>query len=226
MDDLDILALQDVIKRPGAKGGEAMAKRIIAQEFGIDLNDPREDWDEMAIARLERAAIDARHELKTFQSEVELPTVKSAEDLEIERSKHVEGLKSQWAEVLPSMQKFDKLILPGLEEGQSFEFEVPQEFRDGLGEFYEDMIVNGELEPDKETVNAILEQRNMEFIYKNLDKILASRDATLRSMLAKQTDDTLNNTTPPNSTTKPGEGEKLSGTEQHLAGQKGRVRHY
>lgn len=224
MEDLDVLALLDTVKRPGAKGGEVMSKRIIADQYGIDPSEPVEAWDDLAKAKIERAAIDARHELSTFQSEVELPTIKSEEDLEAERAQSIEELKGQWAEVLPIMQNFSKITLPGLEEGKSFEFEVPQEFRDGLGETFEAMIVNGELEPDKETVQLMIEQRNKDFLYQNLEKILEVRDADLRTLSTKQKDDDLNNTTPPNTTTAPASGQEISGTEQHLASQKGRVR--
>jgi hypothetical protein len=225
MEDLDVLALLDAVKRPGAKGGEAMAKRIIADQYGIDLDAPREEWDDMAIAKLERAAIDGRHELKTFQNEVELPTIKSEEDLQAERAQALEELKGQWAEALPVMKNFTKITLPGLEEGKTFDFEVPQDFRDGLDDLFEGMIELGELEPDKDTVAALIEQRNKDFIYQNLDKILEARDADLRTLLTKRTDQELNNDTPPNSNTKPQPGQELTGTEQHLAGRKGRVKY-
>jgi hypothetical protein len=203
-----------------------MARKIIADQYGIDLSEPRETWDELAIGKLERAAIDARQDLKTFQDEVELPAIKSEEDLKQERAKFVEDLKGQWAPALPELVNFTKITLPGLEEGQSFEYEVSKEFRDGLGEFFEDMIVNGELDPNPETVKFLMIQREKDFIYQNLDDILTARDANLRSLVTKKTDDELNNTTPANTTTAPTPGEELSGTEEHLARQKGRVKKY
>ena len=223
MSDLEILTLQDAIKRPGAKGGEAMARRIIADQYGIDLDAPPEEWDDLAVGKLQRAAIDARQELGTFKDEVEIPSIKSEEDLQAERAQAVEDLKGQWAEVLPQMKSFNRVTLPGLEEGKSYDFDVPQEFRDGLDEFFEDMIVTGELEPEEETIALIIEQVKKDFIYQNLDKIIKARDADLRTLLTKQTDADLNNTTPPNNQTAPVEGEPLSGAEAHVASRKGRV---
>jgi hypothetical protein len=226
MTDLDVLALQDVIKRPGLSGGEVTAKKILAADYGVDLEEATEEWDDIAKERIRRAAYDAREEIKTFQSEVELPSAKSDEDLQAERSKELEDLRAQWGTVMPEMQKFDKISIPGKEEGQFFEFEVDQEFKDGLGEYFDIMITNGELEPNEETVQFLREQRNKEFVYQNLDKIIAAHESDLRSKLTQQTDEELNNTTPANTQEAPVGGEEISGAEKHLRGQPGGRRNY
>jgi hypothetical protein len=226
MTDLDVLALQDVIKRPGLSGGEVTAKKILAADYGVDLEEATEEWDDIAKERIRRAAYDAREEIKTFQSEVELPSAKSDEDLQAERSKELEDLRAQWGTVMPEMQKFDKISIPGKEEGQFFEFEVDQEFKDGLGEYFDIMITNGELEPNEETVQFLREQRNKEFVYQNLDKIIAAHESDLRSKLTQQTDEELNNTTPANTQEAPAGGEEISGAEKHLRGQPGGRRNY
>jgi len=222
MSDLDVLALQDVIKHPGAKGGEPMAKRILADDYGVDPSEPAEQWDELSRAKIERKAYEAREELMTFQKEVELPSIKSEEDLKAERAQKAEGLKTQWAPALSKMSEFANVTLPGTEEGATFDFEVPQSFRDGLGEYFESVIVNGGLEPNEDTVKFLIEQRNKDFIYQNLDKILIARDADQASKLQKKTDDELNNTDPANTQTAPASSTELSGTEKFVTGHRGR----
>ena len=221
MNDLDVLALQEVIKRPGVAGGEAMAKRLIASDLGIDLEAPPEEWDEMAKAKLVRDSYDARQELGKFQQEVELPTTKSEEDLLAEGAQRADTIKKEWEPILPELTKFEKISIPGPEGSQPFEFEVPQEFQDGLGEMFEAMITSGELEANKDTVAFMMEQRNKEFIYQNLGKIREAIEADVRSSVTKKTDEELNNQEEPNSNARPAGEVELGGTEKFLEGQKG-----
>ena len=221
MDDLDVLALQDVIKRPGVAGGEALAKRLIADDLGIDLETPPEEWGELAKGKLTRAAYDARQELGKFQQEVELPTTKSEEDLLAESAQKADAIKKEWEPILPELTKFDKISIPGPEGSQPFEFEVPQSFKDGLGEMFEAMITSGELEANKDTVAFMMEQRNKEFIYQNLGKIREAIEADVRSSVTKKTDEELNNQGEPNSNARPAGEVEVGGTEKFLEGQKG-----
>jgi len=224
MSDIDVLALQDVIKRPGISGGESMSKKLLANKYGIDLSEPASEWDELARGALQRDAYDARQELNTFKSEVELPSIKTEEELQAERAKQTEDLKAQWAPVLPKLQAFDKITIPGKEEGQGFEFEVPQEFRDGLGDYFEAMIVNGELQPNEETVKFMMVQREKDFIHQNLSKIYTAIEADLSAKIKSEADALLNNTDPANTQTRTPDGQVIGGTEAHLAKQPGRNR--
>jgi hypothetical protein len=201
-----------------------MAKKILADDYNIDLSEPPEQWDELARGKLQRAAIDARQEIKTFQSEVEMPSIKSEEDLQAERAQAAETLQEEWKPITPKLTSFDKITIPGQEGEEAFEFEVPQSFKDGLGEFFKAMITGGELEPTEETVAFLIGERNKEFIYQNLDKIAASIRASVQTTEEKKTDEELNNTTPPNTSTAPPAPEEMGGTEKHLSGQKGRFR--
>ncbi len=224
MSDIDVLALHDTIKRPGARGGEEMAKKILADDYGVDLSEPSSQWDEIARGKIERAAFDARQEIKTFSSEVEMPSAKSEEDRQADRAQAAEALKAEWEPITPKLTSFDKITIPGQEGEEAFEFEVPQSFRDELGGFFEAMITQGELEPTEETISFLIEQRNKEFIYQNLDKIRASIVAAERSAAEERLDRELNNTSPANTNTAPASTEEVGGTEQHLSQQKGRFR--
>ena len=223
MSDLDVLALQDTIRHPGAKGGEAMAKRILAEKHGVDLSEPADQWDDMAVAKIEREALEARAQIKDFQGEVELPATKSEEELKVERANQTKELQQKWTPAMTELTGFDKITIPGKEEGQVFEFEVPQSFRDELPEYFNNIIVNAELEPGPETVKFLIKQRNKDFVYQNLDKIREAIEADLTSRLTKQTDAELNNTTPANTQTSPGQPETVGGTEKFLGGHKGRI---
>ena len=222
--DLDVLALQDVIKHPGVSGGETMSKRILAGKYGIDLSEPIAEWDEVAKAQIERDAFDARREINSFKKEVEIPVVKSEEDIRAARANKAADLQKKWDPVMTQLTKLDKITIPREEEGQVFEFEVPQSFRDELPEYFKTMIISGELEPGEETVKLLIEQRNKEFVYKNLDKIMGSFEADLLSSVQEQTDKELGNTAPANTQTKPPAGEPESGTEAFLGKQLGRNR--
>jgi len=226
MDDLDVLALKDVIETPGYSGGEAMAKKILADDFGVDLSEPSEQWDELARAKIERAAIKARKELSQFKTEVEIPSVRNEEDLKAERAQKLEDLKTKWRPAISQLSTgFDKITVPGEEPGQvRYEFVVPQSFRDGLPQYFEDIITNGELDPGDEVVADLIVERNKEFIYQNLGKILEAFEKDIRSGVQKQTDQNLNNNEPPNTSTKPDEGTVVSGTEEYIRRQPGRSR--
>lgn len=226
MGDLEVLALLDVIKHPGAAGGEAMAKRIIADDFGVDSSEPVDQWDEMGRAKVQRAAIDARNELSTFKNEVELPATKSEADLTTERAKAAEDLMTSWNPAFSKLSSgFDKITIPGKEEGQTlFEFEVPQSHRDGLDNYFQDLITKTGIEPGEESVSMLITQRNKDFIYKNIGTILQAFDADLRSKLTEQTDADLNNTDPGNTATKPAEETTESGAETFLSKQPNRRR--
>jgi len=221
MSDIDVLALQDAIKHPGAAGGEAMSKKIIAKRYDVDLSEPVDQWDELARAEIQRAAMEARQSLSGFRSEVEIPAVKSEEDVQAERAQRLETLQKSWEPFVAELTSFDKITIPGQEEGQSFEFEVPQSYRDDLGEYFNAMITNGELEPDEETIGYLMQEREKDFIYENLDKILAARDSDMRSRMTEQTDKELNNNDPANTQTQPSKTEGVSGTEEFLGRQPG-----
>jgi len=105
-DDLDVLVMYEMLNDSKLKGGEAGAKEIVADQYGIDLDD-RDSWTTLQENKLRKAANLARSEISEMKGKIELPKSvnlqsQREETMRLETEKK-EQLKTKWTATVDNM---------------------------------------------------------------------------------------------------------------------------
>ena len=169
MDDMDILVKQTMLDNPDLENGEAGAREYLDSVYGIDRND--EDF-QMTIAMKNRIKIDAnkaRKDLATLKSEIELPKVMTEEERAQAMQEAVENKKK---EVAPYREKFEQFDTFKTKIGDNeFKFDVPNDFKEGLADMFDNFFIQGNQPINEENLQAIQELRDAFFLKENFAKI-------------------------------------------------------
>lgn len=224
MADFDLLAYDWLRKYPNTKGGLDGARKVVAKKYGVELDDPAEEWDDVAQNMMMADARDVGREIDRLKGEIPLPRALTPEEREAQRVEAVNKMRASWAPYTNDIAGFDKLTVPGDDGSVMLEMEIPQAFRESLPEYINGIIEKTGLEPTPESLKEVIDYRNRTFVYEYLPKILEVYGSNIRSEIEKKYNIELNNQTPPNNVQAPPSAEPQPGASfrQHIAGRKGR----
>lgn len=203
MDKVELLAQKMLLDTPDIDGGLDGAKEAVLAQMGVEQGSKPEEWDRITKNRLTVEAGKARKELEEFQRSIEIPKVKTEDDVKAEIAAHQDGLRKAWTPFLDKMEAIDKLQIPSEDGTVLATIDIPEQLRKEMrSELIDDIIASG-VEPTEDAIrhfNAIREQR---FIHKNLPKLYKILENQWLSKSIEERDRLLNNTQPPNNAVKP-----------------------
>ena len=200
MPDMDVLAKKLLIDNPDLEGGLAGAKEVIDDKYGIDRSD--EDY-EMSSVTKNRIKIDANNDRKSLQGlkdSIELPTVMTDEEKAQALADAKEAKSKVLSPVADKFKQFDKWSVD-LGDDKKFEFDVPDEFKSGLGDMIERFFLDGDMEVNEENLNTVVELRNAMFLTQYFPKIYEVIQNEAKTVNQESTDAMLNNEAPENRST-------------------------
>ena len=216
MSDIDILTKERKVNYPN-RSLETI-KTAILSELGIDPTTPPEEWDSVAVARLEMKADDARLNIKNLTTGIELPRVETPEEkqsrTEAELSKRIE----QSAPYRADYSKFDTFKID-----EDLEYTVPDDFKAQLGDMF-DAFVNAGNELTPENIQIIKGLRDATFFDSHKKDILAAMRKDVETKYKAEQEAELGNTVLPNTATaQDGAGKvtNLPGHSQFVQDQEG-----
>ena len=197
MDNFDALVKNKQLTMPDLKAENI--KAVLMKKFGIDEDTPVEEWDDLTKTEIAIEAKAVKDEFLKLQSSVELPTAKTQEQMDEEVRLAREAKVAEVTPYVDKFKNFDKFTRE-IKEGETFEFDVPSDYKDSLEGMFKGFFVEGNLPINEENLNTVVELRDALLLYRNFNKI---HDVIESGALAKHkaaTDALLNNTQPENTT--------------------------
>jgi hypothetical protein len=201
--DFDLLAYDYLLNSPDTIGGIDGARECVAKKYGIDPNDPAEEWERVTKNMMMADARAVERRIAQMKGEIKVPELPTPEAIQAQRAEAVQKNKAAWAPYVNDISGFDKLSVPGDDGKVMLEMEVPKAFRDTLPEFIDGVIEQTGVVPSPETLKDVIEYRNKMFVYDYLPKILEVYGNNIRSELEEKYHRELNNVVPPNSNIAP-----------------------
>lgn len=195
MDDFSALVKSTMLERTDLDQGDIEA--VLYDKYGIDPDTPKEDWERLAKTKIALDAKVAKDKFAELQSSVQLPEVRTQEQM-VEELRLAKEAKVQ--EITPYADKFtafDKFTRE-VKEGEVFEFDVPSDYRDSLGDMFKGFFVDGNLPINEANLETVVRLRNADFLYENFNKIHEVIEKAAISKHKEATDALLNNTQPEN----------------------------
>ena len=124
--------------------------------------------EERKMSAVENTAFEnVKKELEELKAKanVEIPKIKSQEELQAEVTQKIEGLKQKWNPVLDRMEAADKLQIPGEDGTVLTTFDIPAEWRQTVrNELLENILAAG-LEPTEDTIRELNAVREMKLLH-------------------------------------------------------------
>lgn len=211
VDDLEVLALEQMIDDPELSRTQVEA--YLRHRYGLDGIDTEDLSDEdrqkldFAKTNMRIDANKARKALSEFTS-IDLPKFPTEEDIMKEAERQKEMLREKWTPPITKLAEATTLDIRDSNGEKLFEFEVPESTTQALKDYLETLVVEGQMEPDKDGMDFVIEQRQKEVVYRHLPEILKAYGNQIKSEVLKQVDEEDHNTKPPN------EGEPPAGTDK------------
>lgn len=200
MEDIDVLVKDALLNTPNLKGGEMGVRETILSEFNIDPSTPQEEWSVSVQNRIMMRANQARKEWDELKRTVQLPKVMTPEEREAERVKLMTARKAQVDPIKDTFSKFEKFT-EEIEEGKTFEFNVPDEYKKELPTMIEDSFLKAGVEPTPENIRSLEEIRDALLLKRHFKQIYKTIEGDVQTRERAKQDALLNNTTPPNTRT-------------------------
>ena len=203
MDKLDVLAYGILMDTPDIEGGLEGAREAALSDLGVEAGSSPEEWDRTTKNKLAIKANQARQHLEEqYQRQVEIPKVRTEEELQAEMATRIDGLKKAWTPYLEKMEAIDKLQIPAEDGTVLATIDIPAEWRKEMrDEMVEAAVAVGE--PNEQTLAQLNTAREMKFIHKNFPKLATILLNQERTRLTEEFDKKLNNTEPPNTAVRP-----------------------
>jgi hypothetical protein len=193
MSDIDVLVKAQKINHPSL--AENDIKAAIYRKHGIDPDTKPEEWDSVVKAELTMSADDARANIKALTNGIELPKTVTKEERERVAN---EAMQARVQAIEPF--KADYLAFDKFKRG-NIDFDVPSDFKSKLPDMFKASMIDSGLEPTDENKQALMELRDMTFLYQNFDKIVEVAVKAGQTEIQKKLDEALHNTKPPNTAT-------------------------
>jgi hypothetical protein len=213
MDKVDLLANELLLKTPDIEGGLAGANEVLLSELGIDAETKPEEWDSLTKNKINIRATEARTRLQALKDSVEIPKVKTDEEIAQETVVKQEGLKKTWSPFLDRIEAMDKVNIPDPSDPTKVleTIDIPDSWRKSAREGLMETILASEIEPTDNALKALVIEREKDFIYESLPQIYTLWANKIKSEAIAERDKLLNNDTLPNDNTKPPEATQETG---------------
>ena len=211
-DKVELLAQKLLLDTPDFDGGIDGARELVLSELGVEVGSKPEEWDRLTKNKLTVKANAAKKELEELKAKanVEIPKIKSQEELQAEVTQKIEGLKQKWSPVLDRMEAADKLQIPGEDGTVLTTFDIPAEWRQTVrNELLENILAAG-LEPTEDTIRELNAVREMKFLHSQFPKLYKVLESQWSTRAIEERDKLLNNTNTPNETIRPEGTEPVS----------------
>jgi len=193
MSDLDLLAKEKKVNHPNLKIEDI--KLAILDELGVDEDTPKEEWSTLVNTKLQMRADDARANIKTMTTGIELPKVETPEEVELNASEALAKRTEQAAPFKAEYVQFDKFDM-----GDGLDYTVPDDFKDKLGGMF-DAFVNAGNDLNEENMSIIKGIRDASFFDTYKKEILEAMRKDADTKAQTKLDEKLANTTLPNTNT-------------------------
>lgn len=214
VDDVDVLVMYEMLSNPGLRGGEAGAKEMIADQYGVDFED-RNSWTSLQENKLHRAANSARSEFNRMKSEIELPKnvnlqAQREEQKAKDEARKVE-LKGKWDATVDNMfANMDKVSVYDTDsDGKEVEllhYVMDDKSKQALKQEISDYVINSGNDVTKETVEQAGQLVYTRFVMDNLSKIIKAYANDAIAKLQKKTDEEIHNAEKPKADVKESSG--------------------
>ena len=201
LDDVKVLVKSILLEQPDL--AESDVEDYLQEEYGIDKDTPREEWSNALKTKISIKASEKRKELGVLKSQINLPEVMTPEQREAKIAEQKETTKKAiepYAEKFAQYDKFARTV-----GDKQFEFVVPDEYKEGLKPMFEAFFLSGN-EVNENNLKSIQEVRDGQMLLQNFDSVYRAIESDVEARLRRETDETLGNTTPPNTATASDEG--------------------
>jgi len=202
--DIEVLVKNKLLETPDLIGGEAGARELVYSELGIDGDTLETEWTNLTKNKIKTQAKDIRKSWDELKSKVELPKVQTAEEIALSRTNALQAKLESAKPLIEQYSKFDHFT-EEIEDGKTFDFIVPDEYKQSLPEMIKAAIEAG-IEPTAENMAVLHEQKEALLLRRNFKQIYKSIEADVETRL-KAEEDKRNGNIPPANTTKATESE-------------------
>lgn len=143
--------------------------------------------------------------LQALKDSVEIPAIKTEEDKAKEVAESRDTLKKSWMPFLDKIELIDKINIPDPTDGTKVleTVDMPENWRKEVREELLDSILEGGINPTEETIKVLIQEREKEFIYKNLPQLYKLWENKIKSQAIEERDKLLHNDNPPNNNVRP-----------------------
>ena len=203
MDSFEVLVKEKMLSTSGLKKENVEA--ALMKKYGIDSDTPREEWDDIAKTEIAIDAQAAREKFEELKSKVELPDVKTQEQIKAELDSLKENKIKEIAPYQDKFKSFDKFTRKIGDE--QFEFDVPSDYKESLSDMFKGFFVEGNLPVNETNLETVVELRDALFLLRNFDKIHEVIKKSAVSETVEKTDELLHNKQPQNTATRSDDGE-------------------
>lgn len=203
MDSFEVLVKEKMLSTSGLKKENVEA--ALMKKYGIDSDTPREEWDDIAKTEIAIDAQAAREKFEELKSKVELPDVKTQEQIKAELDSLKENKIKEIAPYQDKFKSFDKFTRKIGDE--QFEFDVPSDYKESLSDMFKGFFVEGNLPVNETNLEIVVELRDALFLLRNFDKIHEVIKKSAVSETVEKTDELLHNRQPQNTATRSDDGE-------------------
>jgi hypothetical protein len=214
--DFDVLTWMTMLDNPGLKGGEAGARELVADLYGIDDPSNLSDLDTMTLNKLMVSASKERQRLDELKQGVQLPEKKDYSSLLEQRKQEAaeqqEKLSSSWQTVASAVVKeFPDIVISdegkdGAEATEVFRYSVGKDMTEEfVAPIVESMIKAG-VPVDQTSAVALGTAIQKEYVYQNMDKIVKQAIKTKVAEVEEKTLEEEHNPGTPNEKDRPTSG--------------------
>ena len=187
---------------------DSKVKEVLSGDFdGIDLNDP-DSWDDVAKARISKAAKQARIEFKALQ-DVELPVPinveKVRQDFVSKEKERFDQTKQQWQPIVDKMiTNFTELSIPGDDGKELYKYtpELSDSFKAEVAKYVDFLAYTGQ-PINENTVTDVLEGIKGRYIARDLPKIMKAHALSVSTKINDKWHMKVNNDQPLSNRTAP-----------------------
>jgi len=204
MTDLEVLAREAKINNPNLNLEDI--KQVILDD--IKPETPVEDWTSTDKTKLAVRAGNARANLKSLLQGIDVPKTVTKEEREAAAQQALEDKKKAAQPFKEVFTKFDTY------ENEDFSFTVPDEYKNGLGQTFDDVFIEAGVEINKDNIGLLEAFKRGLFLDEYFPQIKAVIEKQAKASVQEKTDEELDNTEPPNTATaaeQPTTEEKLPG---------------
>jgi len=197
MDDVDVLIKNQMLETPDLIGGENGAREYILDKYGIDPDTPNTEWTTTVRNKIKIEANAARKVWEELKKTVQVPNIATPEQKEAERVRAKEELRTKIVPLKETFSKFDKFT-EEIEDGKIFDFNVPDEYKEDLGQMFETYIVDAGVEPTAENLANIEELKKALLLSKYFKQIYKTIEGDVETRMKAERDKLLGNENPSN----------------------------
>jgi hypothetical protein len=207
MEDFDLLAKAEKLFNRKLPEGGRYVKDVLYKRYGLDPETKPEEWDGATKTQIAMDANVVKGRLNELKKGIELPKLVTKEEREKLQADSLAKKMQAIAPLRDQFLKYDKF------QRGDLVFEPPAEYKAGLGDMFDGMFINADMEVNEENINFALKARDAWLLEANFDKIKEVIEKQAKTSLQAEIDAKLHNTQPPNQATASdqGGGEELPG---------------